>query len=69
MTLHSMEKFGNSTIEIFLGKDLNINNNLEPFQKKELIKMLQEHYYAYAWEYIDINGIDPNTCIHHIYTE
>ena len=31
--------------------------------------MLQEHYYAYAWEYIDMKGIDTNTCMHHIYIE
>ena len=67
LSWHSMEKFGNYTIEIFQGKTLNINNNLEEFQKKELIKMLQEHSSAYAWEYTDMKGIDPNTCIHHIY--
>jgi len=60
-----MEKFGNSTIEIFQGKTLNTNNNLGEFQKKELIK----HSSAYAWEYTNMNGIDPNTCIHHIYIE
>ena len=64
-----MEKIGNSTIEIFQGKTLNINNNLEEFQNKELIKMLQEHPSAYAWEYTDMKGIDPNTCVHHIYVE
>ena len=30
----SMEKFGNSSIEIFRGKTLNINENLEELQKK-----------------------------------
>jgi len=69
LSLHSMEKFGNSTIEIFPGKTLNINNNMEEFQKKELIRMLQEHSYSYAWENIDMKGIDPNTCKHHIYIE
>lgn len=49
-----MENFGNYLIEIFLGKTLNINNNLEESQKKELIKMLQEHSSAYAWEYTDM---------------
>ena len=69
MDLHSMEKFGNSLIEFFLGKKLNVNNNLEESQKKELINMLQEHSSAYAWEYINMKGIDPNTCMHHIYIE
>lgn len=29
-----MEKFGNSLVEFFPGKTLNIINNLEQFQKK-----------------------------------
>ena len=49
LSLHFMEKFGNSTIKIFLGKTLSINNNLEDFENKELIKMLQEHSSASAW--------------------
>ena len=32
-----MEKFGNSAIEIFLDKSLNINNNLEELKKGNLI--------------------------------
>ena len=32
MSLYSMEEFGSSTVEIFLGKTLNINNNLEKLQ-------------------------------------
>ena len=66
MALHSMEKFGNSQLEIFLDKTLNINNNLEEFQKRKLIEMLQRHSSAYAWEYTDMKGIDPKTCKHHI---
>ena len=54
LSLHSMEKIGNSLIEIFPGETLNINDNLEESQKKELIKMLQEHFYAYAWEYTNM---------------
>ena len=50
MALHSMEKIGNSLIEIFPGKNLNNNNNLEESQEKESIKMLQEHSSTYAWE-------------------
>ena len=69
MSLYSMEKFGNSTIEIFRGKSLNINKNLEILQQEKLIKTLQEHSSAYAWEYIDMKGISLKTCIHHIYIE
>ena len=32
MSLYSMEEFGSSTIEIFPGRTLNINNNLEKLQ-------------------------------------
>jgi len=69
MSLYSMEEFGSSTIEIFPGKTLNINKNLEKSQQEELTKILQKHSTAFAWEYTDIKGIDPKTCIHHIYIE
>ena len=69
MPLYSMEEFGNSVVEIFPGKSLNINKNLEKFQQEELIKTLQKHSFAYAWEYTDMNVINPETCIHHIYIE
>lgn len=69
MVLHSMENFGNYRVEIFLGKKLNIKNNLEESQKIKLIKMLQIHSSSYAWEYIDLKGIDLKTCMHHIYIQ
>jgi hypothetical protein len=59
----------NEAIENFQGKTLNINLNLEENQKKQLIKILQTHSDAFAWEYTDMRGIHPNTCIHHIYIE
>ena len=58
-----MEEFGNSTVEIFLGKSLNINKNLENLQQENLIKTLQQHSSSYAWEYTDMKGI------HHIHIE
>ena len=69
MSLYSMDKFGNSSIEIFPGKTLNINKNLEKSQQEGLIKILQRHYFSYAWEYTDMKGISPKTCTHHIYIE
>eukprot|EP00253_Pinus_taeda_P021927 PITA_21927 len=69
MSLYSIEEFGNSKIEIFLGRTLNINNNLEKLQREKLIKTLQQHFAAYAWEYTDMKGISPKTCIHQIYIE
>jgi len=69
MSLYSMEEFGSSTIENFLGRTLNINKNLEKLQQEELIKTLQKHSATFAWEYTDMKGINPKTCIHHIYIE
>ena len=69
MSLYSIEEFGSSTIEIFPGKTLNINKNLEKSQQEELTKILQKHSTTFAWEYTDMKDIDPKTCIHHIYIE
>ena len=56
-------------IEVFQEKTLNNNSKLEEIQKEQLTKTLQKHSGAFAWEYIDMRGIHPNTCIHHIYIE
>ena len=69
MSLYSMEEFGSSTIEISIGRTLNINNNLEKLQQEKLIKTLQQHSAAYAWEYTHMKGISPKICIHHIYIQ
>eukprot|EP00253_Pinus_taeda_P023091 PITA_23091 len=69
MSLFSMEEFGSSAIEIFPGKTLNINKNLEKSQQEELTKILKKYFTAFAWEYTDMRGIDPKTCIHQIYIE
>eukprot|EP00253_Pinus_taeda_P030524 PITA_30524 len=69
MAIFSMEEFGSFSIEIFPGKTLNINRNLESSQQEKLTKLLQRHSTAFAWEYTDMKGIDPKTCIHHIYIE
>ena len=68
-SLHYMEKFSNSQVEIFLGKTLNINNYLEEPPSRKLIMMLQKHPSSYAWEYTHMKGIDPKTCMHHIYIQ
>ena len=41
MSIYSMEEFGSSTVEIFLGRKLNINNNLKKLQWEKLMKTLQ----------------------------
>ena len=48
MSLFSMEESGSSAIDIFPGKTLNINKNLEKSQQEELTKILQKHSIAFA---------------------
>ena len=57
------------TIEIELGKTLNINKNLTPEQEEKLVQLLRKYKEAFAWDYPDMKGIDPQLCTHHIYTE
>ena len=33
------------------------------------METLQKHSSAYAWEYTNMKGINPETCIHHLYIE
>eukprot|EP00253_Pinus_taeda_P028720 PITA_28720 len=57
MSLYSMEEFGSSTIDIFPGKTLNINKNLEKSQQEELAKVLQKNSTTFAWEYTDMKEV------------
>jgi hypothetical protein len=56
------------SVEIIPGKCLYINSDLEVEQQDQLIQMIQEQSDAFAWDYSDMKGIHPDTCIHHIYT-
>ena len=49
------------------GKLLLINIGLTLEQQGQLVKILQEQSRAFVWEYFDMKGIHPDTCIHHIY--
>jgi hypothetical protein len=55
--------------KISIGKYLHINSKLDTDQHKELVDILKEQSRAFVWEYIDMKGIHPDTCIHHIYTQ
>ena len=57
------------TVEIAPGKTLNINANLTPEQETKLIHLLTKYQEAFAWDYPDMKGIDPQLCTHHIYIE
>ena len=50
-------------------KFLHINAGLSENQKSQLLKVLKKQAGAFAWEYTDMKGIHPNTCIHHIYMD
>ena len=53
-------------IEIESGKTLNINPNLLTTETNIVIKLLQENKQAFAWDYVDMKGISPTICKHHI---
>jgi hypothetical protein len=55
--------------EIIPGKFLHINSGIDAYQKNKLVSVLKEKSGALSWEYTDMKGIYPDTCIHHIYTQ
>jgi hypothetical protein len=55
--------------KISLGKFLHINSGLDANQQKQLVSVLKKKSGAFFWEYTDMKGIHPETCIHHIYTQ
>lgn len=42
---------------------------MESEQQKKHIQVLQKNKGAFAWDYLDMKGIDPQLCMHHIYRE
>ena len=65
------EHTGPFTIPCEVGpkKFMHINAGLSEDQQAQLIKVLKKQVGAFAWEYIDMKGIHPDTCIHHIYMD
>ena len=65
------EHKGSYTIpcEVNLGKVLHINAGLTESQQEQLLKVLKIQSKSFAWEYNDMKGIHPDTCIHHIYMD
>ena len=56
-------------MEMSHGRYLIINVNLTKDQQSQLVQLLKAQFGAFAWTYTDMNGIHPDTCIHHIYTQ
>ena len=50
-------------------KFLHINAGLSENQQAQLLKVIKKQARAFAWEYTDMKGIHPDTCIHHIYMD
>jgi len=61
--------YNRKPIEIEPREILNINKNLSDDQQQKLIQILTKYKGAFAWDYPDMKGIDPQLCMHHIYTE
>lgn len=50
-------------------KVLNINKILSDDQQHKLIQILRKYKGVFTCGYLDMKGIDPQLCMHHIYTE
>ena len=55
--------------EVSPGKFLHINAGLTKSQQEQLLKILKKQSGSFAWEYTDMEGIQIDTCIHHIYMD
>eukprot|EP00253_Pinus_taeda_P027327 PITA_27327 len=67
--INSITNTQSKTIEISPGKTLNIGAFLETSQEQKLIHLLNKYQKEFAWDYTDMQGIHPETCTHHIYTD
>lgn len=66
-TMEESHELTTEPMEIFKGKILHIGTGLIAEQKQQLMSMVREKTGAFAWDYLDMRGIHPDTCIHHIY--
>lgn len=67
--VNSITNSKSKIIEIYPGKNLNIVNNLQSSQEQEVMALSQKYLKAFTWDYTNMQGIHPKTCIHHIYTD
>ena len=56
-------------VEISPGKSLHITSDLDSSQQEQLVTLLRDHLDAFGWSYVDMKGIPPETCTHHIYIQ
>jgi len=61
--------YNSKTIEIEPRKTLNINKNLTTDQEQKLVQLLRKYKEVFAWDYPDMKWIDPQLCMHCIYTK
>jgi len=51
--------YNRKTIKIEPRKTFNINKNLTGDQEQKLVQLLRKYKEFFAWDYLDIKGIDP----------
>ena len=66
--INSITNSNRKIIEISPERHLNIGNNLQSSQEENIITLLLKYSKYFSWDYKDMPGIHPKTCIHHIYT-
>lgn len=67
--INSITNTQSKTIEISPRKTLNIGAFLETSQEQKPIHLLKKNKKSFVWGYTDMQGIHPETCTHHIYTD
>ena len=58
-------------VQINLGDEANpkpifISEGLSPYEKKDLISLVQEYIDVFAWNYEDMPGLDPRVAMHRL---
>ena len=68
-----LKHFPDNLKYVFIGNNntlpVNIVKGLTNTQEKKLMKLLRDHKTAIRWILVDIKGISPSICIHHIILE
>ena len=67
--IQSITNTQSKTIEINLGKTLNIGTHPDSSHEEKLIQLLRKCQKGFACDYTDMHEIHPETCTHHIYMD
>jgi len=47
-------------------KPIFISESLSPYEKEDLIHLIQEYIDVFAWNYEDMSELDPQVAMHHL---